>query len=73
MTMPRFLWVDGRFSWWLVGAVIFLTVSALGFDMAWRLVKIQFDTLVLYGIVVEFAAAAALLLIARRWRGGSTG
>ena len=67
MTMPRFIWVDGRFSWWLVGAVIFLTLSALGFDMAWRLVKIQFDTLVLYGAAIEFAAAIALILIARRF------
>lgn len=65
MMMVRAIWKDGRFSWGAIGAVVFLTVSLLGFDVAWRAISLQFDTLLIYSILVDAAAALVLILVVR--------
>jgi hypothetical protein len=67
--MTRALWTEGRLSWGVVAVVVFMTVSVLAFDLAWRFVTIQFDTLLIYAIVVDAAVAVALALVIRLlWR-----
>lgn len=59
------IWKDGRFSWGVIGVVVFLAVSIVAFDAAWRLIKLQFDTLLIYAFLVDVAAAVALILVIR--------
>ena len=63
--MPRWLWTDGRLSWGVVAVVAFVTLSILAFDVAWRVFRLQFDTLAIYAIVIDAAAAAGVVLVAR--------
>jgi hypothetical protein len=66
--MRRFIWIDGRFSWWLIGAIVFFSVSLIAFDLVWRMVKTQFGTLLIYGVMVDVAMAIILLFGARLFR-----
>ena len=59
--MMRFFWVDGRFCWPFVFVVVFIAISALAADFAWRVLVIPFDTLLIYVLLID--AAAAILLI----------
>jgi hypothetical protein len=63
--MPRSIWKHGRFSWGVIGMVVFLTVSLIAFDVAWRVVKLQFDTFLIYCVTVDLAAGVAVILIVR--------
>jgi hypothetical protein len=63
--MPRWLWHDGRLSWGVVGAALFLTVSLIAFDLAWRLVKLPFDTLLIAAVPIGLAAALVFLALVR--------
>jgi hypothetical protein len=63
--MTRAIWKDGRFSWGVIGILIFVTVSLIAFDVAWRVVRLQFDTLLIYCVVVDVAAAVAVILLVR--------
>jgi hypothetical protein len=64
--MPRWLWTDGRLSWGVIAVVVFATVSVLAFDVAWRVARLPFDRLAIYALVIDAAAAAAVIAIARR-------
>jgi hypothetical protein len=68
MMMTRSIWRDGRFSWGVIAIVVFLTVSLIAFDVAWRLIRLQFDTFLIYCILVDVAVifVVGLLLRARR-------
>jgi hypothetical protein len=61
----RFIWVDGRFSWGLVGAVVFLSASVIASDIVWRVLRIQVDTLLIYAAATDIVAAAVLILAVR--------
>jgi hypothetical protein len=63
--MPRWLWRDGRLSWGVVGAAVFLTVSLIAFDLAWRLVKLPFDKLLIAALPIDLAAALVVLGVVR--------
>lgn len=63
--MTRVIWKDGRFSWGFMAAVVFVTVSLLVFDLAWRAIKLPFDTFLIYCVVIDLAAAAVLFLAFR--------
>ena len=63
--MPRWLWTDGRLSWGVIAVIIFLTLSILAFDIAWRVVRLQFDTLAIWAVVIDAAAAVGVVLVAR--------
>jgi hypothetical protein len=52
-------------SWSIVGAVVFATASLIAFDLGWRLVKLPFEKLLIGGVLIDLAAAAALLAIVR--------
>ena len=70
--MTRLFWVDGRLSWPLVIAVVFVTASLLAVDFVWRMVVVPFDTLLIYAIMLDGAAAALLIggyILVRRRRG----
>lgn len=64
--MLRWLWKDGRFAWGAIAAAVFLTVSILAFDVAWRVVRLRFDALLICGVLIDAAAAAVLVLVARQ-------
>jgi hypothetical protein len=61
----RWVWRDGRLSWDVVGAVVFVTAAVLATDLAWRFTRIQFETLAIYA--VSCAAAVLLAVLALRW------
>lgn len=60
--MMRLFWVDGRFGWPAIAALVFVTISALVLDLVWRFVVIPFDTLAIYAAAAN--VIAILLLIA---------
>jgi hypothetical protein len=68
MTMTRSIWRDGRFSWGVIAIVVFLTASLIAFDVAWRVIRLQFETFLIYCLLVDTAVifVAALLLRVRR-------
>jgi hypothetical protein len=59
--MMRLIWVDGRLAWPLVVAIVYVTCCVLGFDIAWRLLVLPFDRLVIYAAVLDLAVAALLI------------
>ena len=63
--MPRWLWRDGRLSWGVVGAAVFVTVSLIAFDLCWRLVKLPFVTLLIAAVPIDLAAALVVLALVR--------
>jgi hypothetical protein len=67
MTMRRVLWRDGRLSWGVVGVIVFLTASLIAIDLAWRLIRLQFDTFLLYAGLIDLGAALALVLATMLW------
>jgi hypothetical protein len=59
--MKRFVWVDGRLAWPLVGGLLFIAQSLLVVDYIWRLLVLPFHRFVIYAISVD--ALTALVLI----------
>lgn len=66
--MTRFFWVDGRLSWPLVAVIGFLTLWLLVLDYVWRVVTVQFETLLIYAVISNVAGLAALWVVCRRLR-----
>jgi hypothetical protein len=66
--MTRFFWVDGRLSWPLVALIGFLTIWLLVLDYVWRVVTVQFETLLIFAVVSFVAGLLALALASRRLR-----
>jgi hypothetical protein len=67
--MMRLVWINGRFSWAVIGIIVFLSVSLIGFDLAWRLVQVPLRMLLVYAVLVDLAlafAATGVCLILRR-------
>jgi hypothetical protein len=60
--MKRLFWVNGRLSWPLVVAIAYVSASAVILDYVWRVVVIQFDTLLLSAIVAVVAGTILLVL-----------
>lgn len=63
--MTGLLWKDGRLSWGVIGVVVFLTVSVIAFDLAWRAVKIPFEKLLIYAVIIDVAAAVVVVVVSR--------
>ncbi len=59
------LWHDGQLSWGFVGSVVFATVLLIAHDLAWRLITVQFETLLICGIAAGLAAAVLLIVAVR--------
>ena len=60
--MKRLFWVNGRLSWPLVVAIAYVSVSAVILDYVWRVVVIQFDTLLLLAVAAEVAGPILVVL-----------
>lgn len=58
----RYLWVNGRFGWPVITAVVFATLSALILDFVWRVVTIPINRLMTYAFVIG-AISAALIVV----------
>jgi len=66
--MKRLFWIDGRFSWWFIAVVAYVTVSLLALDYAWRVVSMSTDTLIVYAILIDGALAILLIGIFTAFR-----
>ncbi|MGH7077930.1 MAG: hypothetical protein ACREFU_07495, partial [Acetobacteraceae bacterium] len=60
--MLRLIWVEGILSWTVVGVVLFCSLSLIALDLAWRVLKIQFDTLLIYAFASDVTAAIVVIL-----------
>lgn len=66
----RFFWVEERLAWPLVVAISYASIWLIAVDYLWRVLTIQFDTLLLYsigGLVV-----GAILIAMVRYSIGTT-
>jgi uncharacterized membrane protein len=72
--MMRLRRVSGRFSWFAVDSVAFLSASLVGFDLAWRLISIELKSLLVYATLADLLAAVIIAVICivlrQRWRNG---
>jgi len=59
--MKQMLWVNGRLAWPVVATMVFISVSLLSLDFAWRIVIVPIETLLLTGGLITTAVAIALL------------
>ena len=58
--MKHLIWQDGRFAWPFFTAVVFLTVSMLLADYAWRVTVAPIGTFLIYFALLEIAGAAII-------------
>jgi len=70
------IWTDGRFAWPFVVTVAYLAAAVFLFDLAWRVMKMPIDELLIAASVAFAVSSAALLLVFRMFsrgakRGGS--
>jgi uncharacterized sodium:solute symporter family permease YidK len=73
--LGRLFWVDGRLPWPLVALVAYLSLALIVLDYAWRVIVVQFDTLLLYAFAIAvplFVLVVALMLRYRKPRGKKT-
>ena len=70
--MKRWFWRNGRLPWPLVFIVVYLSLSVLAVDYAWRVVKMPIETFMSYAIIVGTCLAGlaiALYFLLRRQSG----
>lgn len=60
------LWIDGRFAWPVVVAVVFSTVALLAVDFAWRTVQVPVSLLAIAGAGILLAGNIAIFIVGRR-------
>lgn len=66
--MMRWFWIDKRFAWPFVTAIVFLSLGLLLADFAWRVLVIPLESLI--ALVFALYVAATLIGIAlRTWFG----
>ena len=61
----KYVWTDGRFAWPFVVTVAYFAAAVFLFDLAWRVMKMPIDEL-LMAASVAFAVSFAGLLLAFR-------
>lgn len=61
--MMRWFWIDGRFAWPFVTAIVFLSLALLIADFAWRVLVIPLESLValVFALCVAFALTGIAL------------
>jgi hypothetical protein len=57
--MSKYLWVDRRLSWWLVGFIVAMALMWLGVDIAWR--KVTFPITQFFGISLGVVALFSII------------
>lgn len=66
--MKKWFWIDGRFSWRFIVAVVYVTLWLLTVDFAWLVLVLPIGTLLIYAVVIGIALALMIAFIARRKR-----
>ena len=66
--MIRLFWVDGRFSWTFVAIVAYLSAVLILMDYLWRVVVVEFDTFLLYTLVVAASLFALIVVLVLQYR-----
>lgn len=61
----RYVWTDGRFTWPFVVTIAYIAAAVYLFDLAWRVMKMPIDELLIAASVI-FAVSFAGLLLAFR-------
>jgi hypothetical protein len=55
--MKARVWVEGRLSWPLVAIIVFFAVSILAVDLAWRVLVMPFDRLLVSAGLIDALVA----------------
>lgn len=64
----QWLWKDGRLNWPLVVLLAFSALWLVAFDYAWRLIEVQFEILLVVGLILWAVGALTILWVG--WRTG---
>jgi hypothetical protein len=63
--MKNRLIVNGRFSWPLLVAFLYLVATIIVFDLLWRVLTVSFEALALGAVVVAALGAGLIFVLAR--------
>jgi|KBSMisStaDraftv2_1062788.scaffolds.fasta_scaffold6276148_1 ABC-type Fe3+-siderophore transport system permease subunit len=63
--MMRWFWIEGRFSWPFVAAIVFLSLVLVVADFIWRVLVVPAETLVALAVVACVAAALLFVVVMR--------
>jgi hypothetical protein len=66
--MKRWLWVQGRFSWSFVAAIVIVSLALVLADIAWRLLIMPLETMLFFCGMAGLIVAIGLGVIARNAR-----
>jgi hypothetical protein len=67
----KYVWTDGRFTWPFVVTVAYFAAAVFLFDLAWRVMKMPIDELLIAASVAFAVSFAALLLAFRMFSRGA--
>jgi hypothetical protein len=65
------IWTDGRFTWPFVVTVAYFAAAVFLFDLAWRVMKMPIDELLMAASVAFALSFAGLLLAFRMFSRGA--
>ncbi len=63
--MMRWFWIEGRFSWPFVAAIVFLSLVLVVADFVWRVLVVPAETLVALAVVACVAMALLFVVVMR--------
>lgn len=63
--MMRWFWIEGRFSWPFVAAIVFLSLVLVVADFIWRVLVVPAETLVALAGVACVAAVLLFVVVMR--------
>jgi hypothetical protein len=61
ISVIRLVWIDGRFAWPFMIALVFVTASAVIVDFIWRVAVISFKELLIYACATDAVAIALII------------
>lgn len=67
----KLVWTDGRFAWPFVVTIAYFAAAVFLFDLAWRVMKMPIDELLMAASVVFAVSFAGLLLAFRMFSRGA--
>jgi hypothetical protein len=67
----KYVWTDGRFTWPFVVTVAYFAAAVFLFDLAWRVMKMPIDELLIAASVAFAVSFAGLLLAFRMFSRGA--
>jgi len=60
--MRQWIWVEGRFSWPFVVAVLYMAIFLLVADYLWRTLSLPFETFAILAFIV-FTVGAVVIIV----------